>query len=61
MGLIQMLLILLVFGAIWALVAKFLGIPAVVNYGITVVFIVILVIMLLQLVGVNVGSHLRLT
>lgn len=63
MSIITLLLVILMIGVVWALIRKFVGLPPVVDNVLTILFIVIVVIMLLQVLGVNVpglGSlHIR--
>lgn len=57
---IHYILVILVIGVVWGLVNQFLTLPPVVNTILTVLFIVIICFLLLQMVGINVGSGLRL-
>ena len=57
---LNIVLAILVVGVVWALIDRFIPLPPVVNTVLTVLFIVIICVLLLQFAGINVGRGLRL-
>jgi ribose/xylose/arabinose/galactoside ABC-type transport system permease subunit len=49
------IVILLVIGIVWALIVKYVGIPPVVNTVITIIFVLVAAVFILQMFGINVG------
>lgn len=60
MDIITMLIVILLFGIAWGLIAKFVGLPQVVNVGLTIVFIILLIICIAQMLGIQIPhAHLH--
>lgn len=58
MGLVQLIIILVVLGACWYLVTKHIPMPDAVKTVITIIAVLALVVILLQMIGVETGLNI---
>ncbi len=60
MGLVELIIVLTILGCVWYLITTYIPMPGPIKTVITVLAVLALCIVLLQMIGIDTGIHIKL-